>query len=147
MHVVRPNADRKALLVAVKKCSRRVYFSTYMFVVALWKSPQARKVTNVICSSPTECEDKLVARIIEAAATVRQKTGILLAHTSFSVSSLSSLYRGRRPYVWTLQYICKKIHFFFRIIQCFLDFQIWSDPLWWSVAPARTHVRHRVAWQ
>ena len=65
-----------------------------------------------------EVEEKLIARIVEAAATIRQQSGIFEC-TSVSAVSLLAVYRGRWLNDYTSALNWFEVQLFIRILQLF----------------------------
>ena len=70
------------------------------------------------------------------------------AHTSVSAASLSAVYRGRWPHIWTSALNCYEIQIFF-FSEYFSGFAWFPNfvPIWWYVSAARSHLQHTVPWQ
>lgn len=110
-----------------------------------WKLPHARNLTNVICSSPADSKDNLIACIVQAAATVVQKTGI------FKPTHKSLIRRGRvcievsgRRFGHRSKLVTNTT--FSEYYNVSLIFPNMVRPALMISGTARTHVRHRIAW-
>jgi hypothetical protein len=52
-------------------------------------------IESLIYTSPIHSEEDLIARIVEAAATIMQHPGFICGHMSNSAASLLVVYRGQ----------------------------------------------------